>query len=178
MASLITHPVIPLSIGLALGKKNIPVRVLLRGIVFSMLPDADVIAFRFGIPYEHMLGHRGVTHSIAFAAIISAGAAWVLHECRVTYLRTFLFLFIACVSHGVLDAMTSGGLGVGFFIPLNDERYFLPFRPIRVSPIGVKAFFSTWGMRVLLSELLWVWLPCISLALIVRKILTDSEKEF
>lgn len=160
MASLITHPAIPLSLGLALGKKHIPVKVLLIGILFSMLPDADVIAFRFGIPYEHMLGHRGVTHSIAFAAIISALAAWVLHAWRVTYLRTFIFLFIACVSHGILDAMTSGGLGVGFFIPLNDERYFLPFRPIRVSPLGVKAFLSAWGVQVLLSELKWIWLPC------------------
>jgi hypothetical protein len=26
-------------------------------------------------------------------------------------------------------------------------------------PIGVKAFFSKWGLSVIKSELLWIWLP-------------------
>jgi hypothetical protein len=30
---------------------------------------------------------------------------------------------------------------------------------IQVSPIG-RAFFSEYGVRVLLSELVWVWTPC------------------
>lgn len=124
-----------------------------------MLPDADVIAFRFGIPYEHMLGHRGLTHSLLFAGVL-AGLTAALPAFREKLVRIFLFLFISAASHGILDAMTSGGLGVGFFIPFNDERYFLPLRPIRVSPIGVKAFLSSWGARVLVSELVWVWLPC------------------
>jgi hypothetical protein len=28
-----------------------------------------------------------------------------------------------------------------------------------VSPIGIEAFFSKWGLAVMGSELLWVWLP-------------------
>ena len=33
----------------------------------SFAPDLDVLAFAFGIPYAHDFGHRGATHSIAFA---------------------------------------------------------------------------------------------------------------
>jgi inner membrane protein len=69
----------------------------------------------------------------------------------------------AMISHALLDALTDGGLGVAFFSPLTDRRYFLPWRPIRVSPIG-RAAFSRWGAHALLSEVLWVWLPLGALA--------------
>jgi inner membrane protein len=55
--------------------------------------------------------------------------------------------------------MTDGGLGIAFFSPFDRTRYFLPWRPIRVSPIGVASFFSRWGLEVLASELVYVWLP-------------------
>jgi inner membrane protein len=45
------------------------------------------------------------------------------------------------------------------FAPFSNERYFFPWRPIEVSPIGVGSFFSEWGLRVIGSELRWVWLP-------------------
>jgi membrane-bound metal-dependent hydrolase YbcI (DUF457 family) len=48
--------------------------------ILAMLPDLDVIGFRLGIPYEHMLGHRGFTHSLLFAAFsLSAeiGRSWL-----------------------------------------------------------------------------------------------------
>ncbi|BAO74942.1 putative membrane protein [Winogradskyella sp. PG-2] len=56
--------------------------------------------------------------------------------------------------------MTSGGKGVGFFIPFENSRYFFPFREIKVSPIGVERFFSEWGVNVLLSELKYIGIPC------------------
>jgi inner membrane protein len=58
----------------------------------------------------------------------------------------------------VLDAMTDGGSGVAFWAPFDDERYFLPWRPIPVSPIG-RRFFTERGVAVLEGELLLVWLP-------------------
>jgi inner membrane protein len=74
-------------------------------------------------------------------------------------MRLLLFLFLATASHGVLDAMTTGGLGVAFFAPFDAGRYFLPWRPIEVSPLGVGRFLGARGVRVLASEALWVWLP-------------------
>jgi inner membrane protein len=79
-------------------------------------------------------------------------------------------VFLSTVSHGILDAMTSGGRGVGFFIPLNNDRYFFPFRGIKVSPIGIKDFFSEWGIHVILSELKYIVVPCIIVLLILKLI--------
>jgi inner membrane protein len=59
--------------------------------------------------------------------------------------------------------MTDGGLGVAFFSPVDNTRYFLPFNPIRVSPIGISRFFSARGFAVIRSELLWIWLPTVLL---------------
>jgi inner membrane protein len=62
--------------------------------------------------------------------------------------------------------LTDGGLGVAIAWPLSERRYFFPWRPIHVSPIGMR-FFSAHSWAVIGSELLWVWLPASLLALLV-----------
>jgi inner membrane protein len=59
--------------------------------------------------------------------------------------------------------MTDGGLGIAFFSPFDLQRYFLPWRPIHVSPIGVGRFFGARGLRILWSETVWVWLPVLAI---------------
>lgn len=73
-------------------------------------------------------------------------------------------LLVSAVSHGLLDALTNGGLGIAFFSPLSTRRYFLPWRVIEVSPLRPSEFFSQRGLRVLRSEMRWVWIPCLALA--------------
>jgi inner membrane protein len=63
------------------------------------------------------------------------------------------------MSHGLLDAFTDGGLGIAFFAPFDSTRYFFPWRPIAVSPIGISEFFSLGGLRVLLIEGIWIGIP-------------------
>lgn len=77
MPSIISHAVVPLAVGLALGRKAIPWRLLVIGITAAMLPDADVLAFHFGVPYAHQLGHRGMTHSLVFALLLAMLVQWV-----------------------------------------------------------------------------------------------------
>lgn len=76
-------------------------------------------------------------------------------------------IFLSTISHGILDAMTSGGKGVGFFIPFNNSRFFFPFREIVVSPIGIEKFFSEWGIKVILSELKYIVLPCFVILIVL-----------
>ncbi|KFB98094.1 putative membrane-bound metal-dependent hydrolase [Trabulsiella guamensis ATCC 49490] len=71
MPTIITHAAVPLCLGLGLGTRVIPPRLLLTGIALSMLPDADVLAFKFGIAYGNIFGHRGFTHSLLFAFVDS-----------------------------------------------------------------------------------------------------------
>ncbi len=130
--------------------------------VLAVLPDIDVIAFRLGIPYEHPLGHRGFTHSLAFAILAGVGAACLFPRLRAFsrgWWQLVAVFSIAAASHGVLDAFTDAGLGVGFFVPFESTRYFFPWRPLHTSPIGVAAFFGGPALRILANELLWVWLP-------------------
>ena len=136
-------------------------RICLLG---AVLPDFDVIAFRFGIPYEAMLGHRGFTHSILFALVFAAFCL-LFYRGRPKKWRYFLLFFLSPMSHALLDMLTNGGLGVGLFIPFSSERFFFPFTPIEVSPIGA-GFFSQRGLQVLISEFFLIGIPCLIIFLI------------
>jgi inner membrane protein len=166
MPSVFSHAVAALGIAACFYRPSVPSRVWITGAVCSVLPDVDVVGFRFGVHYGDFWGHRGFTHSLLFAALL-ATAAWALTprdgvpEMGAVSLWTFLFL--ATASHGFLDAMTDGGLGVAFFSPFDTTRYFFPFTPIRVSPIGVGPFLTARGLAVINSEFLWVWLPSVLL---------------
>jgi inner membrane protein len=159
LPTVFSHTAVPLALGLGLGHRAVPPRLLLAGVVAAMLPDADVIGFRLGVAYSDAFGHRGATHSIAFALVlglIALAAARQLHAGR---LAAFLFVGFSACSHGLLDMLTDGGHGVEFFWPLTNERFFLPWRVIEAAPISLQRFASGRGIEVLRSELLWVWLP-------------------
>ncbi len=140
------------------AKSKLTLRLCLVG---SILPDLDVIGFRFGIRYQDMLGHRGFTHSILFA-ILYALFCLVLYrkEELQTKLKLFSLFFISIMSHGVFDMLTNGGLGVGLLIPFSPERFFMPFTPIEVSPIGIGNFISLRGLAVIANEAVYIGLPC------------------
>jgi inner membrane protein len=172
MASVFTHAFFAAAMGGVYARRPLPARFWVLSAACAVLPDADVLAFGFGVAYGSMFGHRGLTHSLVFAALV--GVAVVCGFFRDAPQRAPLALFfaLATASHAALDALTNGGLGVALFAPFSAERYFLPWRPIQVSPIGVGAFFSEWGLAVILSELLWVWLPaglCLALVLLSRR---------
>jgi inner membrane protein len=110
------------------------------------------------------ISHRGVTHTPAFALLVALSAALIARALRTTHTRAFVFVFIATLSHPVLDMFTNGGSEIPIFWPVSNERYFMPWTPIEVSPIGVTRFLSLRGLAVLESELVWVWLPAAALA--------------
>ncbi len=136
--------------------------------VLCALPDLDVLAFGFGIPYSSPWGHRGFTHSIAFAMLGALVCWWMLRPAgasRFTTTASAAYLAVCAISHGVLDGLTNGGLGSALWWPLSDDRWFAPFRPIQVSPIG-HAFFSARGLAVIRSEAVWIGLPALVVSLI------------
>ena len=163
MASVFGHSMVAYTIARVGNNSNVK-WLILFAILSSILPDLDVIAFKFGVPYEHPLGHRGFTHSILFAIIWALLLAFTIGKTK--KLIWFLVVFLSTVSHGVLDAMTSGGKGVGFFIPIINDRFFFPFRKIKVSPIRIHQFFSDWGLEVMKSEFVYIILPCIIILVI------------
>jgi len=159
MPSVFTHAVVALALGPAFRRAGWPARLWWAGALCAVLPDADVVGVYTGVPLGSVFGHRGLTHSLAFAAALAAVLTPLLLAHGAGRGRLWCYLFLATASHGVLDAMTDGGIGVAFWAPFDAGRYDLPWRPIVVSPLGVRRFFSAWGLAVLASEALWVWLP-------------------
>jgi inner membrane protein len=146
------------------GRDAVPRRLAVAACAASVLPDADALGYWAGVPYDAPLGHRGFTHSFLFAALLAAAAAAFARRLGASRGVAFGAVFLAGASHGVLDALTTGGMGVAFLSPFSNARFFLPWRVIQVSPIGVGRFFSERGVRILRSELTWVWLPCAAAA--------------
>jgi inner membrane protein len=160
VASVFSHAAAALGIGACFYRPGTPQQVWVVGALCSVVPDLDVIGFRFGIRYGDFWGHRGFTHSLLFAALLATVLiGFRKGEPGLSHFSLWIYFFLATASHGLLDAMTDGGLGVAFFSPFNNTRYFLPWTPIRVSPVGVNRFFSPRGLEVVQSELLWIWLP-------------------
>lgn len=175
MPTLISHPATPLAIAVALGNRLVTGRLLFAGIFVAILPDLDVITFRFGIPYSAAFGHRGFSHSLLFALLTSIFVALFYRLFKTTFLKAFFFLFAAIASHGILDTFTNGGLGVALFWPWSIKRFFAQVRVIEVAPFALSRYFTERGFTVLKSEFLWVWAPLFCLALTVallRKLAT------
>lgn len=166
MASLPGHAVAVCGLGAVLLPSRAPGRMWVWGVLLALFPDVDALGYFYGVPYGHPWGHRGLTHSVMMAVLLACAVmAWERRrDPGIGVDRTTLFLILAALSHGLLDAATNGGLGVGFWLPFESTRYFFPWRPIRVSPMG-GAFFGTRGWRVLLSEALWIGLPSLALCL-------------
>ena len=118
----------------------------------SLAPDLDVIAFALGVPYGAPWGHRGATHSLAMAFVAGALAGWVVRRVGLGVRWPALTCAAVIASHGLLDALTDGGRGIALLWPLSTERFFAPWRPIPVAPIGL-GMLSSWGARVLTIEI-------------------------
>jgi inner membrane protein len=170
MPTVLTHPALPLAVGLGLGRQIISGRLLAAGVAASILPDLDVLAFPLGAHYGSAFGHRGVTHSLAFALAAALVGGCCHRALRTGFARAFLFIMASTASHGILDAFTNGGLGIAFLWPFSSERYFAPYQVIEVSPIGISRFLSSRGLAVLESELVWVWTPCVVLGVALAPI--------
>ena len=167
MATAFTHAAAALAIGSCFYRPQVPKRVWGAGMICAVVPDLDVIGFRYGIHYGDFWGHRGFTHSLVFAGLIAAITLLLAFRRGVPGIgRTPLaiYFFLAAASHGLLDAMTNGGLGVAFFSPFDNTRYFLPWRPILVAPISVGRFFSPRARAILASEFVWIWIPALMFA--------------
>ncbi|WP_028888163.1 metal-dependent hydrolase [Tenacibaculum ovolyticum] len=164
MASIFGHALAAFALGKGFSKTIVNWKFILLGIICAIIPDADVIGFSFGVKYESFWGHRGFSHSLLFALIIGVLITVIFYS-RILFSKKgivlILYFTVCTASHAVLDALTTGGLGVAFFSPFDTTRYFFPWRPIKVSPIGVARFFSERGIKVVLSELIWIGIPSI-----------------
>ena len=166
MPTIVSHAAVPLALGIGLGGKQVPRPLLATGIAAAMLPDADVILFRFGATYDSIWAHRGFSHSLGFAILLGLLAAIALRRFAPP-LAAFAFVAVSAASHGLLDMMTNGGHGIAILWPLTEQRYFFDWRPIRVAPLDLSRFPAR-AAAIVTTETLWIWLPAIAIALALR----------
>ena len=126
MPTIVTHAAVPICLGLGLGSRIISLRLLLAGVAIAMLPDADVLAFKLGVDYGHVFGHRGFTHSLLFAFALPTLAMLFHRQLRASAVTVWAFLLVSLLSHSLLDSLTTGGKGVGWLWPWCDERFLPP----------------------------------------------------
>jgi inner membrane protein len=173
LATVFSHALVGATIVAVFPKKFRNNKVYALAALSAVVPDFDYAGYVARIPYDSLWGHRGMTHSFVFALALALLFAFLprLQNLK-TYFGFVLLFFLSTVSHTLLDACTNGGLGVAFYSPYNTARYFFPWRPIQVSPMGL-SFFSERGLMVLISEFYWIVLPCVMIIL-TRGILNKS----
>ena len=168
MPSAFSHAVASIAFGRVYTTRPLPLRFWILSAVCAVAPDIDILANRFGFDHTTMLGHRGLTHSFLSAMALSGLVVLLFFRKPVNGMMSRMgllaFFFAATASHSVLDAMVDGTLGVAFFAPLSSTRFFLPWRPIVSSPIGM-AFFSSAGAETFMNEFVWVWIPSLMVIL-------------
>ena len=177
MPTIFSHAIFAAATGKAALTKTVSLWFWLLTVLCAIIPDADVAGLAFGIRFGDMFGHRGFTHSIVFALLFGGFIAFVTDkflQTGISFAKLFIYCALITFSHPLLDMLTNGGSGVALLAPFSNERYFFPWRPIEVSPIGIR-FFSDRGFDVILSEIIWVWLPAI-MFLIAVKIIRQLRK--
>ncbi len=127
-------------------------RAVLGWSALALSPDADIVGFVLGVPYGDAWGHRGATHSLALAVLVGVLSLFIAPTVRMRRVPLMLLTMCVLASHGLLDTLTDGGLGVALGWPWSTERLFAAWRPIPVAPIGA-ALFSRRGLYCGVVEL-------------------------
>jgi inner membrane protein len=147
----VLHAAVGLAAGRVAGRVHTG-RLMVVLALLALLPDLDALALAFGIPYRAPFGHRGAFHSLAAALLVGGLCSFDARAWQMSRLRMFGLVSAVVASHGLLDALTDGGLGIALAWPLTNERMFSSWRPMPVAPIG-GSILSRYGQHVLLTEL-------------------------
>ncbi len=169
MATFVTHAVVPWLAGRRALPAEVRKRVAAVALLCATLPDLDLVSYAYDVRPPSAWAHRGLTHSLGFAALASLLLCLVLlglsRRTRTWLPRAWALGFAAGASHGLIDMFTRGEVGVAYFWPVSSHRYLLPFHPVPVVPMGADEMLGRWGVVVLLNEVLLLWVPVLLLML-------------
>lgn len=137
-------------------------RVITLAAICAVAPDLDLIGWPLGISPAAPLGHRGLSHSIAFAVVLggSAALAFLSDLTRRERAVAAAALILATATHSVLDALTTyAPTGPAFWAPFSNHRYRFPWMPLT----GAGGLETDFG-----REALFVCLPALVLILLIE----------
>lgn len=169
MPVVVTHSILGLIAAKTITSRKVSFKFLLLSMVCPALPDIDVLAMQYGVPYEHLFGHRGFTHSLLFALVLSLAVVLLFFAKPSLKPRRRWFLvgyfFVLTASHGLFDMLTQAPRGVALLSPFSNARFQSPWRPIQASPIMV--FFNELKFQAIADDFVWLVFPALLILLVV-----------
>ncbi len=120
----LTHTVIGACLGDAIAGKKLGKKAMLIGALANNLPDIDVITSIWTDPAAELLAHRGITHSILFALIMTPLLVYFFKKRfqakDLSTKKWYLLIASGLFLHIFMDACTA--YGTGWFEPFNHAR--------------------------------------------------------
>ena len=107
----------------AMGRRTALWKAALWGGIAGTLPDLDVL-IDHGDALRNMVMHRGASHSLFWLTLASpvlAALPAALHRERMQFARWWLAMWLALVTHPLLDAMTV--YGTRLLLPFSDHPF-------------------------------------------------------
>ena len=163
MPFLLSHSFAGTAVSSVPFSRHIPRRIWWLAALCGAVPDFDYAWNMRPLRDGSWLAHRGLTHTPLFAAVFAVILVWLAFRSVDRSMRTriWIALFLATVSHGILDAMSAYGAGIPFFFPVSLTRYHFPWRPIRADPHGDGLLAVL--LRSIRTEVFVIWIPGIIL---------------
>jgi inner membrane protein len=110
--------------GEALAGRQLGKKAMLIGIIAHSLPDIDFISSLWLNTADHLLAHRGLTHSIFFVLLVSPVLAILAKQKfkkeSLSYGKWLTIFVVPMALHILLDAFNN--YGVGWFEPFSSQR--------------------------------------------------------
>jgi inner membrane protein len=164
----VAHALVGATIAVAVLPREMPrrLRAIALAAALAVAPDLDFSA-PWLLDLEHDW-HRGFTHSVFFALIVTA----LIHAYyKAARWRETLSAGLALLSHGLLDSVTTASdRGVALLWPFSSQRISLGWFPIDGYFIGNDALYdNVLRMFLELAQELIIFLPFLLLALLVRR---------
>jgi inner membrane protein len=122
----------------AAGQRRCSWGTLLAFAGLAVLPDADVFLVALGTSDSGAVGHRGASHSLAFAVAIGLLFAVAARRAGWPVLRTAVAGTLAVASHALLDLLCASGRGLPLLWPFSATRFHCPLRIFPDAPRGMK----------------------------------------
>lgn len=120
-----THIVLGGCIGEVTAGKQVGRKAILLGVISQNLPDIDFLAYFWLDKTDNLLAHRGITHSVLFAALatllLSFLATRVFNKRKIPVKYWLLLFGINLFVHIAIDGFNAYGVGWGE--PFDSHRY-------------------------------------------------------
>jgi inner membrane protein len=120
----LTHTVLGACVGEAIAGKKMGKQAMLWGALANNIPDVDVLTSLWMTQVDGLLAHRGFTHSILFALLLSPLLAYAFsrgHRNKNIFFKDWLLIFASGMFiHILIDALTC--YGTGWYEPFSHHR--------------------------------------------------------